>query len=85
MLTPEEREARIAELIENLFNLDRDRTGELLALLALCTASQVARIFGCLPDEAPATTDPSCRPDEPEVGRKHRPWVWTRYWEYSPR
>jgi hypothetical protein len=71
-------EARIAELIEGLFNLDRHRTGELLSLLAQCQASQVARIFDCLPDEAAQ----NCAENAQNYALKRRPWVWTRYWEH---
>jgi hypothetical protein len=55
---PEVLEARVAELIENLVNIDRARAGELIALLAQCQASHVARIFHCLPDAAPAAPPP---------------------------
>jgi hypothetical protein len=83
MMAAPELEARIAELIENLFNLDRDRTGELLALLAQCRASHVARIFDCLPDPALLATVPNGTVDVPNgTPERRRPWVWTRYWEH---
>jgi hypothetical protein len=75
-MPPGDLEARIAELIEGLFNLDRPRTGELLALLAQCQASHVARIFHCLPDAAPG--GPIQQKDESHHTPKRRPWVWTR-------
>jgi hypothetical protein len=45
---------RITEILEALFNLERDLTGELLAELAQCSLEDLAKLFGCtVPAPAP--------------------------------
>jgi hypothetical protein len=46
---------RVPEILEALFNLERDLTGELIAQLARCSTDDIAKLFGCTPSTPPVT------------------------------
>jgi hypothetical protein len=81
VMPPAELEAEIASAVEALFNVEPDRTGTLLALLAQCQASHVARIFHCLPDPAPGGPLSGNR-TAAQPAKRSKAWVWTRYWQH---